>query len=372
MKIGILTLPLHTNYGGILQAWALQTVLERMGHVVVLLQKDKVIVPGGLKKLKLSFKRFIQRFLLHKNVRVNAEKYEFEEYKIRSKYTQLFIDKYIHYQVYNDFTKINNDKLKFDAIVVGSDQIWRPKYISETLRENIDVAFLSFATDWDIKRLSYAASFGTDNWEFSEIQTKSVSSLIKYFDGVSVRELSGVELCKRYIGVDSEHVLDPTMLLNADDYSKLINPCIDKDNHKQTLFNYVLDSNPEIEILIDEVAKTKHLQRNRLSDGSKKGSVQPPVEEWLRSIRDSEFVITDSFHACVFCILYRKPFIVIGNKSRGYGRFKSLMNMFSLTKNLICDVSEYNSEIDYTPDDITYKILETRRIQSINYLRMYL
>jgi hypothetical protein len=371
MRIGILTLPLHTNYGGILQAYALQTVLEGMGHDVVLLNKEKIVIPQGKKLVIEYIKRFIKKYILLKKVRFNAEKEDLPLYKHCSQYTQTFIDKYIHYCIHDDYDKIDNTVLQLDAIIVGSDQIWRPRYIKEVLKEKRTNAYLKFAKKWKIKRISYAASFGTDVWEYSQISTNSIKSLIDKFDAVSVREESGVLLCKKYFDVIASHVLDPTMLLSSDVYSSLIDKCTEVKKHNKMLFNYVLDSNEKIDTLIKNVLKDKQLNMYQLSDGSdySSGTIQPYVEEWLAAIKYADFIITDSFHACVFCIIFHKPFIVIGNERRGYGRFKSLMEMFKIEKNLIKDPSEYNSDIDYSIPLHTYTILSKWQMDSMNFLK---
>ena len=211
MKIGILTLPLHTNYGGILQAYALQTVLERMGHqTVVLNHKRKYSLPAW--RLPLSYtKRVIKKFVLgRKDIRIFAEQHQNKEYAIVSQHTQRFIDTYIHTYNVESFKSLK--AADFDAIVVGSDQVWRPKYFEPMFGEGIDNAFLSFAHNWKIKRISYAASFGTEDWEYTDEYTRMCSELLGLFDAITVREESGVRLCKDKFGVDAEHVLDPTML----------------------------------------------------------------------------------------------------------------------------------------------------------------
>src|SRR5690606_15864360 len=107
---------------------------------------------------------------------------------------------------------LNN--IGFDTYIVGSDQCWRPKY-----SPNITNYFLDFLNDkQNVIRISYAASFGTSDWEFNEPETKMCRDLIQKFDAVSVRESSGIELCQKYLDKEAQHVLDPTMLLELDDY----------------------------------------------------------------------------------------------------------------------------------------------------------
>lgn len=341
MKIGILTLPLHTNYGGILQAYALQTVLERMGHEVVVIDKpNNWTIPFG-KRIQTYSKRAIKKFVFRKkHVVILAEQKLKSEYPIISQYTQLFIDRYLHCKSIKSLTELH--EYDFDAIIVGSDQIWRPKYYRQ-----IENAYLAFAKDWNIKRVAYAASFGTDDWEYIPEQTKECGELLKKFNAVSVREASGIRLCKNYFGVDAVHVLDPTMLLNKEDYISLIKKT-GTPQSKGTLLNYILDDTSEKHILIEQIAKDRGLipfrVNGRIGDWSVsiEERIQPSVEEWLRGFYDAEFVVTDSFHACVFSILFGKPFVVVGNKERGMARFDSLLKMFGLENRLVSSVEDYS------------------------------
>lgn len=345
MRIGILTLPLHTNYGGILQAYALQTVLERMGHEVVVIDTPNVKYAPSLFTLS---KRIIKRFLGYR-VGVFSERKHNRTYPIISQHTQPFIDKYIHRKVVHSPKELQESE--FDAIVVGSDQIWRPKYYGK-----IEDAYLAFAKGWKIKRVAYAASFGTDEWEYTLEQTKSCGELLKKFDAVSVREASGMGLCKEHFGVDAKHVLDPTMLLDKEDYIRLIEAA-GTPKSKGTLLNYILDETPEKRALIEQIAKDKGLVPFRVNSRVEDYTaplaerIQPPVEEWLRGFYDAEFVVTDSFHACVFSILFGKPFVVVGNKERGMARFESLLKMSGLEDRLVSSIEDYNRVGEMTWND---------------------
>lgn len=366
MRIGILTLPLHTNYGGILQAYALQTVLERMGHNVVVFDTDKHwSLP--LWKAPLSYGKRILKNLLGRKSVIFAERKANREYPIISKNTQQFIDKYIHRLVVNDLNTLQEKD--FDAIVVGSDQIWRAIYYPK-----IENAYLKFAEHWNIKRITYAASFGTDNLdEYTHKQIQRCGRLIKRFNAVSVREKSGVDLCKIHFGIDAKHVLDPTMLLEAEDYIKLFNDA-NIPKSKGTLLTYILDETEEEEQLIEQIAQERKLisfrGNSKVEDSKAKieERIQPPVEQWLRGFYDADYVVTDSFHACVFSILFKKQFVVYGNKGRGMARFLSLLSMFGLESRLITSVEEYKQlpEIDYNK---VYNLLNEQKEISMSYLK---
>lgn len=358
MKIGILTLPLHTNYGGILQAYALQTVLERMGHNVEVIDFQRPYKLPLWKKHFVYAKRTIKKYVLKKNVRIFKEEYKRKIKSIIRQHTQLFIDKYIHRRTIESFSEIKESD--YDCIVVGSDQIWRPKYFSR-----IENAFLKFAEGWNIKRMAYAASFGTDEWEYTGKQTAKCARLLKQFDAVSVREASGVDLCREHLGVKAQHVLDPTMLLDAADYIKLFEAA-GTPKSKGKLLNYILDETPEKQALINRIAKEKSLVPFRVNSKVEDRfaplteRIQPPVEQWLRGFCDAEFVVTDSFHACVFSILFNKPFVVIGNTERGLARFNSLLSLFGLEDRLITNMAEYDTDFAVNDDNV-YKILEGKR-----------
>lgn len=345
MKIGILTLPLHTNYGGILQAYALQTVLERMGHKVVVIDTPNVkSMPSFLAMGKRIAKR-----ALGKRVEIFLERRHNREYPIISQYTQPFIDKYIHRKEISSLHELRKEN--FDTIVVGSDQVWRPLYFTSLFKTNIRNAYLAFAGEWNIKRIAYAASFGTDNWEYTPEQTKTCGELLKLFDAVSVREESGVQLCKEHFGVEAQHVLDPTMLLDKEDYMHLIEAA-GTPKSKGTLLNYILDETPEKRTLMEQIAKNKRLIPFRVNSKVEDRTapleerIQPPVEQWLRGFYDAEFVVTDSFHACVFSILFNKSFVVIGNKERGMARFSSLLKLFNIESRIIVNFDDFRSLSD--------------------------
>lgn len=372
MRIGILTLPLHTNYGGILQAYALQTVLERMGHEVVVFDTPNKSFLPSLWKFPLSLtKRIILKFL-GKTKRVFIEHYHNKTRPVIAQNIQPFVDSHIHRKEIRSFNELKQED--YDALVVGSDQVWRIIYFPNSwLGQQIENAYLDFAKKWNIKRIAYAASFGTDNWEYNEEQTVKCGKLLKTFDAVSSREANGVKLCKSKFGVDAQHVLDPTMLLNMEDYTSLFI----KDNTPKsngTLLNYVLDESEEINSLINKVATEKHLVPFSVNnpfeyDETKplQQRIKPSVETWLRGFYDAEFVITDSFHACVFSIIFKKQFVVVGNAKRGLARFRSLLKLFDLENRMVSlNVDIYKiSDIDY---DAVYKRFYLLKQKSYDFL----
>ena len=373
MKIGILTLPLNSNYGGVLQAYALQTVLKRMGHDVleVELKKNLRWQYPPLWKMPLSFgKRFLFKYIVRrKNQKILLERYERKIYPLLVHDILEFISKYIKQFKVDKFIDC---KGKFDVWICGSDQIWRYKYYL-FFEGDIANVYLKFLGDDSCKRIAYAASFGTDNWEYPAKETAECKNWIQKFDAVSVREETGVKLCSTYYDIKAKHVLDPTMLLSKDDYVDLIEKS-DVPKSKGNLFCYILDNTDEKMNVVKNIEKQRHLSSffmngdcgNWTEDLEKR--IQPPVESWLRAFYDSEFIVTDSFHACVFSILFHKQFLVIGNKERGLARIYSLLSMFGLEDRLTSDTGLDINRMKTIDYDRVDEILAKHREESRTFL----
>lgn len=369
MRIGILSLPLYVNYGGILQTYALQTVLERMGHDVTFIQKRNWPLRLKLQDMPVVYTKRIVKNLLGQHIPMSYERIFNREAPIIRQNIEPFVRKHIRMKVVDDYRQIcEND---FDAIIVGSDQIWRPLYV-----KHIESAFLDFAKDWNnIKRVAYAASFGTDSWEYSKSQSEHCRKLVKLFNAVSVREASAVKLCREHFGVEAKHVLDPTMLLEAADYMKLFKES-NTPKSDGNLLCYILDENEEKAKIISSIAKEKHLKPFSVSarptyryDLPVEERIQPSVEQWLRGFYDADFVVTDSFHACVFSILFRKPFLVYGNKARGMSRFMSLLETCGLEYRFVSEFSNVEKKVFKEIDwNIINAILSNRRDDAKSFL----
>ena len=380
----ILTQPLHTNYGGLLQAYALQQILKGMGHDVV---TDRL---GVVRKLPLWNRAL--RFLYHavqfcilKNYRYYPYRYLFVSFDKESKAKRsisINTDRFVntHIDTIDLLTRSNESVIdavrQFDAIVVGSDQVWR------ATMSDIPTYFLSFTKAINVKRIAYAASFGTDDLnEYSKMDMKIASESIKLFDAVSVREKSGVHLCRDYFKMDAVHVLDPTMLLSKDDYLKLIEE-EDKPCSENILLTYVLDRTQEKNDIIQRVGEALHLTScengavkyfSNVVESNVSECIYPSVSRWVAGFRDAQFVVTDSFHGTVFSIIFNKPFVAILNSKRGSSRFISLLSVLGLENRLISTTNDLLEEhlkpIDYTEVN---KILNDWRYLSISFMERHL
>ena len=332
MKIAILTHPLGANYGGILQAYAFSTYLTSQGHDVVVLNRQSELpwLKSKVRDLLIS---------LH-HPRYNNPRF---------KNLKEFVKKYINYSKplpsTSSLTKFLRDN-EIDSVIVGSDQVWRKDF---AMGYGFNY-FLDFVPD-DLLKISYAASFGLSEWQYSEEQTTVIKKLLSSFVGVSVREFEGQSLCAKNLGILPTHVLDPTLLLDSSLYEKIASRPLSDEPY---IFVYWLGL---------ETEKQKAIQTScpsdfKIIDLSLRGADSlVSIEDWLSYILHAEKVITDSFHGSVFSILFKKQFIVSENKSGGNGRLNSLFQMLNIDPS--------RKEIDYSS---VYKILQSHRQTSYNYL----
>lgn len=352
MKIGIVTQPLYNNYGGLLQNFALQHVLKRLGH------EPKTIDFVE----RSSFTRYLLSICKQLLISVlKCRRPQIRSYipipTFRNPVMADFVNNHIYRtKIVHSYTKKIVNEENFDAIITGSDQVWRPIY-----NMNIEDMYLKFVPN-SIKKIAYAASFGVDTWEYNAKLTKRCAKQAKRLDAISVREATGVELCRTNLGINAEHVLDPTILAGAEAYKSLLK---EKKEEQDYLFAYILDITPEKQAYVESMAKNKGL--NVIIKSADKNATLS-VEDWLSTIANSSMVITDSFHGTVFSILFHKEFYSIVNVERGGTRFASFLSPLRLVHQM-GDVSQFTltepSPIDWQQVD---KILDKHRQDSMNFL----
>lgn len=368
-KIAILTQPLGNNYGGIIQNYALQKVLKDMGYEPLTIDRGEKKRYSDIRLILSYVKAIIYRSILNKSALTPSDR------KAISQHTRVFIGEEIKIspliQTTGDLAMYFEEQ-KFGAVVVGSDQTWRPKYSPAIFNFYLD--FLS--GNKMIQKIAYASSFGTAEWEYTVEETEKAKKLIQEFDAVSVRENSGVDLCRKYLDAEAVHVLDPTLLLTAEDYSQLIK----KPKENKGLFTYVLDDSPQkMEFIRNSAQKlglkyTSSQAKHKFDPAVKRpvsDYVLPPLENWLQGFRDAEFVITDSFHGTVFSIINQKPFLSLVNKARGASRFESFLGQLGLTDRLVYEVTDFDvkklsESIDY---EAVVSKLENLKSESISFLK---
>ena len=161
------------------------------------------------------------------------------------------------------------------------------------------------------------------------------------------------------------------MLLSDSDYRCLIKAS-DRLTGEKYITSYILDGNFEKQRILQDVSSRLSLPVRSLSGDSDNANMAT-VSQWLASFAETSFVVTDSFHGCVFSIIFNRPFIAIGNARRGLDRFTSLLEMFGLGKRLAGGVEDYCNRMDNLTSAIDYtcvnKELDRMRQSSINFLK---
>ncbi len=341
-RVLIRTQPLGHNYGGLMQAYALQTAIRKLGYEV---DTDRSRVEADADRAPRSGLKFrLRRAFYAARPWVWPKPLLLDEAKFVSD-TDLRTFARNRIQTVALLTHGRRPKRrlieKYSSFVVGSDQVWRPLY------SHVPSALFAFLpADLPVRRLSYAASFGTDDSsEYPPELRDRTRGLAQLLDAVSVREPSGAALAREIWGVDgAEWHVDPTMLLERSDYDELTSA---GGSDELPIVSYVLDRTSvkdSVSALIEETlgARTYSLTRpfpDLKTFNADPGKFRnPAVESWLSSIRYARLLVTDSFHGCVFATLFHTPFIVVPNPERGLDRITTLLNLLDLQSRLV-DVS---------------------------------
>ena len=331
-KIALIIFPIHASHGCILQTYALKSKIEELGYEVTLINRHWN-APSVFTRFKYSVKMLLNRIIYGVNIPLvwqdPCNSFKLEE--LHSLINEYLYPNIVDIKKESELSRV--DWNNYYALIVGSDQTWRPKYVS-----NVFNYYLNFAETYSKPlKISYAASFGTDCWEYDALQTEIAKSLLSKFDAVSVRESSAISLCKRYLNRESINVVDPTLLLSGDEY---INKLKLSKVSRNIVATYFLDKSVEKDRLAKKIAinfKLELVEVNRDMENPLapyKSQVAPSMKEWLETSLSAKYVIVDSFHAMVFAILFHKQFVVVGNIERGLSRFQSILDAIGLTDRL--------------------------------------
>jgi hypothetical protein len=371
MKIGIMTFWWSDdNYGQLLQCYALQKYLRNAGHDAYLIRydprNDYVKTPVWKKILKafnpVKLARYIHYGIKKRTIystlgSVNKAR-EFDNFR----------ETYIKHseKIYYSYNELVEESPEADIYIVGSDQVWNFYSIPlKNIQPQLKAYFLDFGKK-DIRRIAYAASFGKEklNDEFM----REISPLLKKFEYVSVREKSGLDIC-RLCGIDNaEWVPDPTMLLSASHYRTLYSPINQPNDKKTYCLLYMLNNECDFSIkLIYDWAKKINIEILYITGNLKHDEyekIYATIPEWLYMIDKAEYVITNSFHCSVFSLLFQKKFGVIpltGKFVEMNNRFASMFEIFDIGQRFMdISFSVLATDIDWTRvNNMFEKILNT-------------
>lgn len=367
MQTYIITHPLRENYGGILQGIALRQVAHRIRPTCIA-QYD--IVKQKPMPFLLRLKQRVKAAVMRLRPSHFSQYPQYLFLKTGKNAIRTYLNTTSHYRP----LPTGNGNNRY---IVGSDQVWRALYAR--LFKTVPFYFLDFATPQERARsIAYAASFGSDTWEGTPEETEQCAQLLREFKAVSVREHSGIRLCKEVFGVEAVQMPDSTLLLQQDFYNELIRKMRTRKPKMPYIANYVLDSTPAIQDLLGEIAQETQLYMQplmaRMDAAHARDRFPISVAQWLRYIRDARYIVTDSFHGCVFSIIFNVPFVCIGNAKRGTARFLSLLQTFGLENRLVTDKdAEQIIPILQTPIDWqrVNAIHETERQRGIHFLNSH-
>lgn len=359
MKIGIIT---HwwsnDNYGQQMQLYALQRYLKQQGHEPFLIRYLHNSNTSKLKKLTMVLNpKLVFNFIYRK---VNTAVYKLLNRNSPSREFEEFRTKYINQSeiIYRGYDSLLNNIPEADAYIVGSDQVWNfniDAINAVTTRTDLKAWYLNFASK-NAKKLSYAASFGRPY--FPDNCLDYMKSLVEDFDYVSVREVTGIDICNK-MGLQQSYLApDPTLLLQKETYIKDFNLEIN-DNHDYALA-YLLGSSIDLTIkdIKNEVTNMdiKYIASQNKVDLEDKTFATIP--QWLELIANANFIITNSFHGVIFCIIFKKNFVAVpltGTKKVMNVRLESLLGKLGLLQKI------YNGNInDALSVNIDYNNVEEK------------
>jgi len=361
VKIAIITFWWsEDNYGQILQCYALQKYLRDMGHDAYVVRHclwSDIIKPSAWKKILKVFNPIkLYKFVASKKRRIAdiREKYD------NPRNFEGFRNKYIKQspRTYFSSDELVKNPPVADIYIVGSDQVWNTDTFGVPVNmaiNLINVYLLNFG-DKSIRRISYAASFGKESREIDDNLINIFTPLLKKFDYVSVREKTGLEICKR-CGVDTaEWVLDPTMLLDVNIYRALYrDEKITNRPNKPYCFLYLLGHKIDISFqIIYDWAKSKDIEIVYVtmdSQPNKHKKTYATIPEWIYLLEHAEYVITNSYHCTIFSLLFKRKIGIITLVGKDMGmnsRFDTIFQLFGVEDRVIkTDMSILDNAINW-------------------------
>lgn len=343
-KIGILTFHDEPNYGAFLQTYALSEAVKNLGYAVEIIDL----------RIKETYKfNFIVK-LLSPIIRYFLFETARKKYLNRSK------------RIYYTSEDLMRNPPNCDIYILGSDQVWN-KDITGDLKYSYFFDFLPEAKP----RFAYASSFGMNDWDFNNEETVVIKSLLQKFSAVALRESTAIRLAKENCDVESTLVVDPTLLLS--DYSKLTGKIMQKDNSVvcfkftkgDDFYEFLKTFKKNNKYNVSVLAKTMPV--NGLNN-----IALPTIKKWIKSIAQSDMVITDSYHALIFSIIYRKQFIVLPANIKNFNRLSELLTDLDLSSRIFYSYEEvlendrWKTKIDYKKVN---KLLMEKVEDSLSFLR---
>ncbi|MGS4880494.1 polysaccharide pyruvyl transferase family protein [Photobacterium damselae] len=345
MKIGIITIHNVSNYGAVLQAYALKETIKTKYSCHIIDFDNRHVSKS------LDYIRFGTNF--HSCLGTVKDIFRiFPRMRVIPKF-KYFINNHLDII---DFKSCKLDSL--DVLVSGSDQIWNPACVTST-KEFIPEYFLSFANGKQ-KRISYASSCGS--YSYSKEEYEKLKSYLSKYEALSTRELETSSYLSELTGRDVKHVLDPTLLFNKDEWLERI-----PDNKFRTddyILLYVIKKTPLLKLTISKLKQKLGMKVILVEQGLYFDSIvdehirDAGPEDFISLFNNAKFIVTDSFHGTTFSLIFNKPFFSV-SPGANVNRISSLLELVSLESRIIYNV-ECLEEIMKSQDKIDFDIVNAR------------
>ena len=370
MKVCVITIIDYKNYGNRLQNFALNKILEDLGVEVVngleFFSKSKWILEQENRgkntyiMKKIPIKVLAAYYSLRRKISRNNKQYN-ERIRKLYKFTKVNMQTFPYLYVKNEEDlKRQIDDESIDYYIVGSDQVWNPYY------EGYDFEFLTFTESR--KKGSFSASFGVSS--IPEVYKAQYATYLKEFNNLSVREKSGQDIVKELTDREAHISIDPTLLLRRSEWEKLTKIQNSSEFEKDYIVTYFLGDVPEY---IMKFADENHVKLYCLNNVNEPDLFGAGIEVFLYLIKNAKYVVTDSFHATVFSLIFNTDFYVFNRTQDGvkdmFTRLQTLLELFDLTSRVWEDKEFYEREkISKEKWDLVNQILNTKREEEMEYL----
>lgn len=354
INVGTITFHCSYNYGSALQTFALKTLLEKKKYIVNVID---FIYKKDFEQYRL-FRTSI--YLKNPKSFIGDILFLKKNYK-RKRNFEIFVKKYFNltqkkYYNYKDMKELNNE---FDIFICGSDQIW-----NLDCTKGVEPAyFLKFANK-DKLKIAYAPSLA--HVKFAKNYDADLKNAIKDLDYISVREESTLPLIQPLTEKKVSVVLDPTLLLDQKDYELIISQ---NENKSEYVFVYMLEYSAELVKYCNEFSSKKgikvtYIASNKFSGIKGKNAFGIGPDKFLKYIKEAKYIITNSFHATVFSIIFNKKFVTFTTK-KSSSRMVDLLDSLGISERIYNEKFNIDKDIDY---DMVQENLIDMRKSSLEYL----
>lgn len=367
MKISVITLHRVRNYGSSLQTLATQMFLEGLDCEVEIIDyyPERYSSFGLMKRLKNKSNRLEKNPVLLFMAKVAIAPSYYKKHLVFDKFLKKYI--LLTEQTYKSEKELVSNLPKADAYCTGSDQVWNSHW-----NEGVDRPFyLSFLPD-DVFRFSYASSIGGE--KLSDAEKMEVVPLLKKYKHISVREDSGVQVLSNCGIGNVQQVLDPTLLFDAETWSPYVS---NRYRGQKFVLTYNLHHDKRIDQYAVELAKKHNIKVLNISynwhDIVRPGHLVwcPAVEEYLGLIRDAAYVVTDSFHATAFSLIFATKFIDIFPEQAS-ARLRSVLRLTETETRGFDEMPDIKAADVETDFDKVHEILREERDKAMHYMNVVL